>query len=98
MAVSIQKDRPDKQSLPFFDLLGLEHAPWITRNSAIVTRALTLSTTNKTYPTSYFFAAGVNATNIGEGYLQSFDWDMTDGLIRYEAQDGEIFELVEKQP
>ncbi|GAB2862965.1 hypothetical protein [Hymenobacter ruber] len=96
MAVNIRKDRPERPSLPYFDFLGLEYGT--AANVTTMVRSLTLTTTHKTYPNAYFFAAGFNATNIGKGYLQSFDWDQTDGLIRYEAQDGEIFELVEKRP
>ena len=97
-SVQISKQKPKETALPLINFFGLEHAPWV--NAATVEQAVTLSTTHRTYPSAYAFSEGVNAAPVGgpasagKGYLHAFVWDWNDGLIRYETQAGEIFELL----
>lgn len=92
--ISIYKDYPDKIDFPFFRIFGLEYAD-IIENHNLIREKITLSTTNKTYFV-YSFKENVNTTNAGNEYLKSFQWDKKEGLIRYEANNGEIFELLKK--
>lgn len=52
-----------------------------------------LSTTGKVYNSAYLFQDGINAENYGNAYMKYYFWDKNDGLISYEGNDGEIFEI-----
>ena len=92
--ISITKDRPDEKIFPFFRVFGLEYSPYL-QNDNLICKKITLSTNKKNY-IAYRFEENVNSTNYGNEYLKSFDWDKKDGLIRYEAKNGEIFEFLKK--
>ena len=55
-----------------------------------------LKENKKTYNNAYLFKDKVTATNIEDGYLDSFYYDQNDGLVKYVAKDGESFELIKR--
>ncbi|RZK01517.1 MAG: hypothetical protein EOO46_20055 [Flavobacterium sp.] len=84
-----KNDYEDNQ--PFFRIFGLEYS-----DSSINTKLFKTSFTSsngKKYISAYLFKDGLNADNYGSNYLKSFYWDKLDGLIRYESNDGEIFDV-----
>lgn len=93
--IEISKDKMDEKSFPFFRIFGLEYAPASQKNT-LKQRSIKLTTTNKIFSASYYFEDKVNANSYGSNYLKSFYWDKNAGLIRYEKNDGEIFELLKK--
>lgn len=93
--IAISKDKIDEKALPFFRLFDLEYTP-ASVNNELLTKSIKLLVTGKSYVKVYSFEDGVNAKGYGNNYLKSFYWDKEDGLIRYDAHDGEVFELFKK--
>ncbi len=93
--ISIIKSNIDKETAPFFRIFGLEFSDVISK---LIKQKVVLSTTGKIYNNSYLFQSEVNANNYGNNYLKSFFWDKKDGLIKYESNDGEIFEISSNTP
>lgn len=89
--ISIIKSNVDNETAPFFRIFGLEFSKNITQ---LIKKKLVLSTTGKVYNSAYLFQNGINSTSYGDNYLKNFLWDKKDGLIKYEANDGEIFEII----
>lgn len=56
-------------------------------------RACTLASGQR-FPQAYYFEAGQNALTYGAAQWRSFCWDPQAGLLRLEAADGEVFDLV----
>lgn len=48
----------------------------------------------RNFPQAYYFEAGRTAIAYGPAEWRSFYWDKQAGLLRLEAADGEVFELV----
>jgi hypothetical protein len=91
----ISKDQVDEKCFPSFSFLGLLEKSEL-KNTTPKPQRIKLNSTNKTYSQVYCFEEGINADNYGNNYLKSFYWDKKEGLIRYEAHDGEVFELLKK--
>jgi hypothetical protein len=87
--IGIRKQE-DEKSYPFLRIFGLEYE----EGSELIEAIIKLKTTSKTYNKAYYFEDTNNAVNYGNNYLKSFHWDKQDGLIRYEAHNGEVFELL----
>ncbi|RAK70618.1 hypothetical protein [Hymenobacter edaphi] len=93
--LNIRKTHPERPGLLTFSAAGLDGTTDALPGKPTATlqqQVCTLSS-GKTYPAAYVFRQGQNATNYGNGRMQAFYWDKTDGLIRYELADGEIFDL-----
>jgi hypothetical protein len=93
--IFISKDKENEKCVPSFSFLGLleKSEP---KGTLPKPQRIKLTTINKIYTSAYYFEDGINANNFGNNYLKSFYWDKKDGLIRYEAHDGEVFELLKK--
>lgn len=88
--ISIIKSDIDNETPPFFRIFGLEFS---NNADQLIKRKIVLSTTGKVYNYAYLFQDGINAENYGNNYMKLYYWDKKDGLIRYEGNDGEIFEI-----
>ncbi|WP_128414662.1 hypothetical protein [Flavobacterium sp. Root901] len=91
--VSIIKSNVDDETAPFFRIFGLEFSKNVDR---LIKRKVVLSTTGKVYKSAYLFQDKINADNSGNNYMKTFFWDKIDGLIKYESNDGEIFEVTNR--
>lgn len=79
-----------------FRLAGLEayfHEPDDRHHFALQPRACTLAD-GRTFAHAYYFEAGQNAIAYNPEAWRSFYWDQQAGLLRLEAPDGEVFDLV----
>jgi len=79
-----------------FRLAGLEayfHEQYNTHRFTLQPRACTLAD-GRTFPHAYYFEAGQNAIAYNPEAWRSFFWDQQAGLLRLEAPDGEVFDLV----
>jgi hypothetical protein len=88
--IDIRKEVEEEINHPFFRIFGLEY----DEGSELIEAIIKLETTGKTYTKAYYFEDKRNASNAGNEYMKSFYWDKQDGLIRYEAHNGEVFELL----
>ncbi|OXB10873.1 hypothetical protein B0A81_02605 [Flavobacterium plurextorum] len=91
--IYISKDKIDVSYLPSFSLFGLNQKGELTEDASKF-RKINLTTTNILCSQVYHFEDNINASNGGNNYLKSFDWDKKEGLIRYDTNEGEIFELL----
>ena len=91
--VSITKNPDSEFSYPELNFFGLtsnlEHEKFMKEK-------VRLSTNHKIYDQVYVVRDSVNGQNI-DSYLAAFYYDQEDGLIRYDAKDGEKFELLKRQ-
>lgn len=94
--ISISKDGVDEKCFPSFSLFGLYFSKLYNKNLP-KTESIKLTTNNKTYSLAYHFEDKVNANGFGKNCIESFYWDKKEGLIKYEAKDGEIFELLKNK-
>ena len=94
--IFISKDEADKIFNPSFRLFGLSYSQAYV-NSLSKETWLVLKTTKGKYTKVHVFEDGINAKSFGRGYLKSFYWDKNEGLIRYDTNEGEIFELLSKK-
>lgn len=88
--ISIIKSNVDDETAPFFRIFGLEFSKSVAQ---LIKQKVVLSTTGKVYDSAYLFQDEINADNYGNNYMKLFFWDKEDGLIKYESNDGEIFEI-----
>lgn len=95
--IAIVKEDSLSEADPSLRIYGLEYDV-SSNNYTFITEKMELSTIRKVYPNVYSFKEKINATNYGNAYLKSFYWDKHDGLIRYDLQDGEVFEFFGMAP
>lgn len=89
--ISIMKD--EENSIPKISIFGLKSE--IPNNGHQPTKhIIKLEEMGKTYNQAYLYEDNISATNIEDGYLDSFYYDQKFGLIKYSAKNGESFELI----
>jgi hypothetical protein len=93
--IFISKGKESEKCFPGFSLFGLLQKNGL-KYRIPKQENIKLIVTNKTYSQVYHFEDGVNANGYGTNSPKSFYWDKKDGLIKYEAKDGEVFELLKK--
>lgn len=59
-------------------------------------KGLQLKNNGLIYANAFFFDDNVNARSYGSNYLKSFYWDKKEGLVKYDTNEGEVFELISK--
>jgi len=93
--ISISKDSEDKNAFPSFRIFGLYFSKLYQKIEPQIV-SVKLVNSNKIYSSTYHFESGVNADGYGIDCPKSFYWDKNEGLIKYELNDGEVFELLKK--
>ncbi|OXB10872.1 hypothetical protein B0A81_02600 [Flavobacterium plurextorum] len=91
--ISISKNKENEKCFPGFYAFGLYQDGNLKDESSKVTN-FKLSTVKTIYNEVYHFEDGLNAKNVTLVFLKSFYWDKKGGLIRYDTNEGEIFELL----
>ncbi|POS01291.1 hypothetical protein Q361_1112 [Flavobacterium croceum DSM 17960] len=94
-SVSLMKNNDRSLSYPELSFFGLTSAPYLNGKQT-KPKKIKLQATNKFYENTYKFEEKINAQNVDDGYLSSFYYDRKNGLVKYIAKDGEIFELIKK--
>ncbi len=93
--ISIQKNQDGYDSRPKISIFGLR-SEYPENGHKATKQKIKLKENKKTYNNAYLFKDKVTATNIEDGYLDSFYYDQNDGLVKYVAKDGESFELIKR--
>lgn len=89
--ISINKDEDDRQNFPSFNAFGLCNI----NNNQPYKESFKLIT-NVNCNSVYVFELGLNAYNLDNSLMKSFYWDKKEGLICYETNNEEVFELLKK--
>ncbi|TGD59886.1 hypothetical protein [Flavobacterium humi] len=91
--VSIMKNDEGDATYPKLSFFGLTNT---LQDKPTLSKKLRIQATNQLYEHVYKFEDSINAKNIDDGYLSCFYYDRKNGLVKYVAKDGEIFELIKK--
>lgn len=93
--IFISKDKVDRNYVPSFSLYGLNQINELEKDTSKL-KSIKLNSKDRIYKQVYIFTDGLNAKSYGNNYLKSFYWDKNEGLIRYDTNEGEVFELFTK--
>ena len=89
--LSIEKDYKGRLSYPVINIYGLRSD---LKDHKLNFQKINIAS-GKTFNQVIVLQDGKNAFNIENGYLKKLYYDYRSGIIKYEAKDGEIFELLQ---